>query len=341
MQRTVVGLDVGHSAVKAVAYAKGERAGETDFPTFVTPAFAITGDPQERAKCERETVEVGGARYFFGKTAEVQGRMRNVVGLNANWLETPEYRVLMKGAMLKLADGGVPDLGSALVVVGLPADTFGVHKERLKQIVAELFPGTEPMAMQQPAGAMWSHLLEATGAPRAGFSLASQKWGVVEVGHFTSDFLLMNEGRFIQSANGSCEGVSRAVDYVVGRLAERDIVASPEIVMEAMKHNFLTLRGERVDISEAVAEACSLLAQQVIDKARSSYGQDVDFMQGVVVAGGGASLVIDRLQSAGWSHATIAHAPSGRPRYAVAEGFARYGNGILLIRRQQATKAAA
>jgi plasmid segregation protein ParM len=163
---------------------------------------------------------------------------------------------------------------------------------------------------------------------------------VVEVGHYTSDFLLMKRGRFIQAANGSCEGVARAVDYIVGWLEEKGINATPEIAMEAMQNNFLIVRGERVDVSEQVNEACDLLAQQVIAEAKTRHGEDVDFMDGVVVAGGGASLVIDRLQALGWSHAVIADAPTGRPRFAVAEGFARYGNGILLIRQQQAKKLA-
>lgn len=339
MQRTVIGLDVGHSAVKAVAYSRLGRQ-ETIFPTFVTPAFAITGDPNEMAKCERETVEVGGARYFFGETAAAQGRMKNVVGLNADWVETPEYRVLMKAALHRLKEGGVPELDEALIVGGLPADNFGARKDRLKDIITTLFPGVEAMAMQQPAGALWAHLLDATGTPVTERSLAKQRWGVVEVGHFTSDFLLMEKGRFIQTANGSCQGVSRAVEYVVSWLEDQGIKATPEIAMEAMENNSLIVRGNRVDVSVQVAEASNLLAQQVIDEARSRHGQDVDFMDGVVVAGGGASLVIDRLQALGWTHAVVADAPPGRPRFSVAEGFARYGNGILLIRQQQAKKRA-
>jgi plasmid segregation protein ParM len=337
--RTVVALDIGHSAVKAVAYSTHGRR-ETIFPTFVTPAVAISGDPAEAARCQRETVEVGGAHYFFGDTAAAQGRMRNVVGLNADWIETAEYRVLMRAAMQRLAEGLVPDLASALIVVGLPADTFAARKDRLKTIVAELFPDTEAIALQQPAGALWAHLLDADGTPTASRRLSAQRWGVVEVGHFTSDFLLMEKGRFIQAANGSCQGVSRAVDYLVSWLEETGVHVTHEIAMQAMQDNFLKIRGERRDVSEKVAEACGLLAQQVIDEARSRHGKDVDFLDGVIVAGGGAPLVLDRLHALGWTHAVFPDAPQGNPRFAVAEGFARYGLSMLQLRQQQAKKRA-
>ncbi len=246
----------------------------------------------------------------------------------------------MLGAMRKLTDLGVPGLAEPMIVVGLPAASYGHRKDQLKKIVADLFPGCETMAQQQPAGALWAHILHDTGAPRREYNLPEQRWGVVEVGHFTTDFLLMSLGRFIQAPSGSPPGVSTAVDYLVQSLHQAGIMASPEIAMNAMKHNFIIIKGERRDVSEAVAAASNLIAQSIIDESRKRFGEEVDFMDGVVVAGGGASLIIDRLQELGWTHAKIADTPTSKPRFSVAEGFARYGNGMLLIEQQQARKRA-
>lgn len=342
MRRTVIGLDVGHSAVKAVAYSPLGRA-QVIFPTFVTPAIPITGDPNEKAKCDAETVVIGERSWFFGESARAQGRMKDVVGLNTGWIETDEYRALMLGAIKKLAEHrpvAVPGLEDALIVVGLPADSYGERKEHLKKIVTDLFKGCEAMAQQQPAGALWAHILHDNGAPLRDYNLAEQRWGVVEIGHFTTDFLLMSLGRFIEKPSGSKLGVSEAVDFLVRKLHERGIPATHQIAMTAMKHNRIIVRGESVDIGAEVEAAKSLIAEHVISEARTRLGEEVDLFDGVVIAGGGAPLVIDRLHEMGWTHAQIANSPPSEPRFAVAEGFARYGRGILLIEQQQERKRA-
>ena len=65
--QTVIGLDIGHSMVKAVALSEDGRHTIT-FPSVVTHALPISDDMTAR-EAEKETVSVQGRNYFVGNTA--------------------------------------------------------------------------------------------------------------------------------------------------------------------------------------------------------------------------------------------------------------------------------
>ena len=67
----VIALDIGHSAYKVIASANGRRE-RLLFPSVVTAAVEIAED-SAAADALRETVGVGGRKFFFGETAAVQG----------------------------------------------------------------------------------------------------------------------------------------------------------------------------------------------------------------------------------------------------------------------------
>lgn len=127
--RTVVGLDVGRSAIKVVAYANGTRF-SIMYPTLAVPAVDLT-DPStaERAKAETEIVD--GKAYFTGDTARLQGNLTTTIGLNDDWTDTPEYLVLVKSAFTRLHKAGVPNLDTAYVVIGTPSKLYGTRQQSL------------------------------------------------------------------------------------------------------------------------------------------------------------------------------------------------------------------
>lgn len=88
----VVGLDVGHSAVKVSADYAGQLIAST-FPSAVTEAV-IPSEAQTRRSAEPDTVTVDGRRFFVRRTALVQGRLEREPGLTETWVTSPQYEAL-------------------------------------------------------------------------------------------------------------------------------------------------------------------------------------------------------------------------------------------------------
>jgi len=85
--------------------------------------------------------------------------------------------------------------------------------------------------------------------------------------------------------------------------------------------------GERIDVSEHVNRAVEPLAAQIVDKANQLIGKSARSLDGILVAGGGAPLVLSTLQKA-WPHARL----SENCRFSVAEGFCRYSMAFSRFR---------
>jgi plasmid segregation protein ParM len=75
---------------------------------------------------------------------------------------------------------------------------------------------------------------------------------------------------------------------------------------------------------------CEPLAAQIINKANQLIGKSARSLDGILIAGGGASLVKSALQAI-WPHTHLAE----NARFSVAEGFCRYARAFNLYRRSQ------
>ena len=328
--RTAIGLDVGRSAVKVVANANGLFY-RLNFPSIVSPAFDIADEATAR-RAEAETVEVHGKSYFVGDTARVQGRVNVSGGLSHDWTEGPQYLALVASAIKRLEARGVAGLHDPYIVIGTPAALFGAQKKRLEERTREVVKG-EIKVLPQPMGAYLDFTLDPGGAPikvkvrnDAG---AARSWAVVEVGHFTTDFLLMREGQYVEQVADSCEGISFAVQHLVRILAAKNINTNPLEAERALQIKKIVYFGEK-EIPEDVDAAAGHVVQKIMDKASALLSSEVSTLDGILLAGGGAPLVFDSLQKQ-WPHTVLLE----NPRMAVADGFCRYALGLL--RRRAAT----
>lgn len=336
LTKTIIGLDVGRSAVKVVAYASGLYYRLT-FPSLVSPAFPINDETTAR-RAELETVEVLGKRYFTGDTARLQGGVSMSVGLSHDWTNGPEYLALVASTMKRLAAQGVPGLDSPYIVLGTPASLFGRQKELLAQRTQEVV-AAEMKVLPQPMGAYCNFFMDARGVPIKDRQKRpdgkNRSWAVVEVGHYTTDFLLMREGNYIERAAVSCEGVHFAAENLVRILAAKDIQATPLTAEEALRTGVIIDFGER-RIEAQVAEAVDHVVQKIMTMADSVLSNDVRSLDGVLLAGGGAPILAAALQKK-WPHTVLLDSP----RMAVADGFCRYGVGQMIRRAVASEKASA
>ena len=333
--KTTIGLDVGRSAVKVVANAGGVYFRDL-IPSIVSPAIELA-DESTAAKAELDTVEVGGRKYFTGDTARLQGGASMTVGLSDDWTNSTEYLVLVKAALKRLDARGVAGLDQPFIVLGTPAKLYGAEKERLIARTQEVV-AAEMKVLPQPMGAYCSFFQDQRGVPikdRQFDGSRVRSWAVVEVGHFTTDFLLMKEGQYIERVADSCEGINYAAEHLVRLLAKESIPVTLLQAEEALRTKKVFHFGQR-DVSVPVAKAVDFVVQKILAKAAALLSKDVATLDGVLLAGGGGEIIADALKEK-WPHTVLLE----NPRMAVADGFCRFGMGEQLRRHLRAAKAAA
>lgn len=321
-QQSVAAIDIGHSEVK-VSGPKGQFT----FPSFACPAVVIT-DPAEAARAAKETVNIDGRDWFFGKTAILQsgGVLSN--GLSDTWVETPEHTALLVGALQKLSYSGV-NLEGGAIALGLPSRLHQRQKDALREI-ARRYVAAEILVLPQPIGPYYAAMLDEDGRQYKERPLKSASWAVVDIGYYTTDFLLMCEGRWIEAVKDSVKGAHIAAAALQRILRDKNYEIDLAECEQALQTKYIRHFGQ-VDVSAEVSEAVSVIVSEVVDKAGRILAAYVSKIDGVVIAGGGAYLVSDALKNK-WSNAVMAD----NPRMAVAEGFRRFALGYLRARRPEA-----
>lgn len=325
MNRPVIGADVGRSAVKVVFSDTEGKKSDMIFGSVVVPAVAIS-DVREAARAAAETIEVNGKKYFTGKTAEFQGDEKGVSGLINNWIDTDEHTALLLSTMKRIKDRGVSRAEEAILVLGLPAKSFHDQKDRLKDIAKELFPKCAIYTVPQPFGPYYEYQLSEDGGQANGRSLSNDSVAVIDVGRYSTDFLLIEKGHFIESHHQSVGGTTVAIESL------RKLVKSSEYkadISELEAEQCLLTKkllnfGEEIDISHLVEEAYRPFTAEVTQKAKSLFDTKARKLHAIVVAGG-ASPLIGNERKEEWSNIVI----SERKRMSIAEGFYRFGRTRL------------
>jgi len=315
-----IGLDIGHSAVKVAI-------GETFlFPTAAMPALDLSIDGSTEA-AQDDTVRIGSGTFFVGETAKIHSGGRLLDGLSDDWTVSDEHTALMVAGYQKAVRraGVEPDM----VVLGLPSRLHSKHKAQL-QATAAVNLGISRLqirVMPQPMAAYYSRIVDAEGMP-TGSVVQDDKWIIIDVGYYTTDFGMFASRRWSSAAQESTSGVYLAAQHLRRLIADRigmDVsVREAEAILrtKAMRH-----QGEIINASAWVAESVSGIAKSIVDAATRILGsREIDSASGVFIAGGGSSLVFEALHKQ-WRHAVCAE----NPRFAVAEGLRRYGLASLLV----------
>ena len=323
-----IGLDIGHSTVKIACCTNDKKEHKLIFPSVAMPAFSISDDVEAK-RAARETVAVQGNDYFYGDTALMQGG--NASGLSENWIDSPEHEALLRGALDKVAKLGAAE--PTMLVVGLPSKFFSRQRERLGAIISAIFPG-EVKVVPQPFGPYQALMLDNHGNPSGQHSMGAESWGVVEIGYFTTDFMLMEKGRFKQQVFDSCAGIRVAAEHLARLMSEESINADLTECDEAIKKRVMQNFGKQLDVSKQVDIAVKTIAGEIADTASRLMEPYARKLTGVLVAGGGAHLVMPHIATK-WPHAVMAE----DPRFSVAEGMRRFGMGILRSRELQLVEA--
>lgn len=336
MENLAIAIDGGHSMfkVRAASLSSPSQRFSFQIPTVVMPAIALTNE-QTRQKAELETVELDGRKYFFGETALRQGRSEVYTGQNAEWIESPQHDALVLGAWRKVMQSFGNRPSRVHLVMGLPAKFVGPQRETLRQrilalLAPRLLPGqTLRVMVQSQADAPLQWLsIRSDGSLDPHRDLDNEAWGVIEIGHYTTDFALSDRGAMLEYAAVSCPGMHLVYDGMSSAMSQAKLPTSLDVVESAVRSGGIKLFGQRVDVSHLLAQAKAGFEAVVLDEADRIFGQKAAVLDGIIVGGGGAELLLSRLKER-YPNAVA----NDEPRMMVAEGFCRLG--LLSLRQSQ------
>lgn len=324
----VIGFDLGHSACKLTFDAPvGVR--RMLFPSIACLAQPISS-PAEAERAKAETVEVGGRDWFVGDTARHQGKAATASGLNDRWVETDEFAALVELAKRRIEAAGVK--GQQFWIVGLPVGSYVPHRDAVgRRMTSILGQDARVLVMQQPDAAYFAHIYTRQGGLRPGVSPTNESWAVVDVGYFTTDFVLYENGRYIESCSGRYEGVRVVAETVMRALEARGIKRTLIDIERILPVGKLRHMGEEVDVSMEIDDAFAQLFSNIFDQASRLLGDRVELLSGVLVAGGSASALATRMKAV-WRHTRLVSddhqedcAALHGSRFIISEGYYRYG----------------
>ncbi|MCE5360589.1 MAG: ParM/StbA family protein [Acidithiobacillus sp.] len=319
MQGVVVGLDLGHSAVKLAYKGKDGEIQKILIPSVTAPATTIS-DKAASERAMQDTVELDGNRMYVGETALHEGGARNAAGLHHRWIDTITYRALAKNALERV----VRDVGRIdSVIVGLPPAILRQRELAVRHLLSSM-TDADVRVLPEPGGVSYKMSIDEDGNF---IDDAPDTIGVMTIGRYTTDFLVLRGGRWVEKASVSSVGMSEAGEQLRKRLEDRDIQIDHMMADEALRSRSLTIYGKPVEIESDTKSVLSYVASCIIDGAAGAFGDFEVYLEKIYVAGGGAEAMMPELEKI-WPHLQLVD----DPRFAVAEGFRRYGVARMSIK---------
>lgn len=325
-----LGLDIGYGAVKAVT-------GETSlvFPSVCGHARDIKFQADEiAARHPGDQLRDDFGTWFVGDLALTQlppGDLLRLRGRTADEAALGNvFRVrLAKAALGKLFPGCTGGEAVHLrVATGLPVDhmpdapdlkaaLLGQHvvKTETTDFIANI---TEVMIMPQPYGTIYAQTLTESGEVNPAHTY--MRTGVCDVGTFTVDLALDDDGEFVDAESGSVEGGVSGVLERIAALLEREHRQKipPKLVETVLRTGQFRAKGEVIDYSAAVESALEPLRSATLNLLSEKWktGTTVDV---IYLSGGGAELVYEAVSEAYGQTQLVTQA-----QLANARGYLRY-----------------
>lgn len=297
---SVIGVDIGRQSVKIVV--RGPVSFRTRFPSMTLPVYYNPG-PQKSFRATKDIVEVNGSFYRFGETAYLQrdrGFENPKAGFYSDWVSTPHYEALLRGA-LKITGLTGLDLDNSIIVLGANQADVILQKNFLKDLLRKVSPTSHGVIYSHPLGIYYCDELDEFGHPKRGNSALNEKLICINVGYFRTDYALIDEGRLVQSKSGSTVGLSQPILAALDLISEdrdnifdvgKNIRISPFQLMEAIDKDskiiIIKYFGHTFNVTHYVEQAVSHWYAAVFDALEASFSTHITTTNKIVVAGGGA-----------------------------------------------------
>lgn len=241
-------------------------------------------------------VMVDGKAFEVGEDAGLF--LSSVSVLHSDYIETPEYRALLYGALDAMQ---TPKLD--LLVTGLPVHLHESRWERLKALLVgahEIRPGTtveirDAAIVIQPLGGFVAHSHE-RGDWR---THADETYLIVDLGFFTVDWMVTRGLKELPGLSDSVEcGVSQYVKCIEEQLSAQlgDAHTNLKRLDEGLRKGRLRIKGRSVSLEPFHREA-QVVVDRAIGALRNRVGSAQEIDQ-IIVVGGGAPYFVAGLRAA-------------------------------------------
>lgn len=304
-----VGLDIGYGVVKAIT---DEHA--ISFPSVAGHAREFKFQQEQiQSWYAGDQITDDEGTWFVGDLALKHmppGELLRLRGRTANEERMGNaFRVrLAKVAIAKLVRGvGDGDVVHVCLASGLPVDhmrdsqalkdaLIGQHliKTDEVEIVANI---TDVMVMPQAYGAIYSQMLTERGEINVRHTY--MRTGVCDVGTYTVDIALDDDGEFISSQSGSVESGVYTAQERIAEILERDYREKIPFSMidQTLRTGIFTASGHPISYRAEVEEALQPLRSAALNLMSEKWQRGTT-VEVIYLAGGGAELVMEDVLSA-------------------------------------------
>lgn len=274
--------------------------------------------------------EVDGVKYLLGESAAIHSP-RLLDMRDRGWVNTPQYRALLRHALEKAIEGK-DTKGLNQIVTGLPVDYWRNDKDKLKGIVNEVVHAigfeADVEIVYQPQGSLMDIMFNEDGTLQ-NTELTNNKWGIIDIGFFTTDYISVNPKKgVIDKESGSIDsGVSTALEAI--KKDVENVHGLSNVVLhdieEAVRKRMIRAYGKSEDISTICHKRLGELAAEISAKITTVWHNGATF-DNVVLTGGGAEML--RYHWNLYKHSRVLP----RSGMANATGYCKYASRILARR---------
>jgi len=321
----IVGIDIGYSHVKIASNDHTSIfpsvVGSPDLPRFTTSTY----DPI--------LIRNGISPVLVGHAAVEQSRFTDHRE-SRDWIHSEQYKALYYAALTEASRATRVEVK---LITGLPL-AYYEDKQALRAILAgqhrvtRTYPEgpmthqyeVDPYVIPQPFGALFSLGFSPTGTIQDA-SLLTGRIGIVDVGGKTTNLLTAEKGgevvRSTASVNKGCWNVVRAIENELSQICS-DLSPRPHEIIEYIKARSVSYYGHQVNLSDAIREAVTPFARDVIASATQIWGAGAD-LDTILISGGGAHILGPSLRAHFSRHSDVRVLED--PVFANVRGYLYYG----------------
>ena len=319
----VLSVDIGYGYTKGV----GSDGVRFSFPSVIGNAEEVRFSIDLNRDNEQRSVKYGEWTFAYGGHALLQSRIQTTI-FDRSRTRDHIYKMLFVAALVEMMKQS-PECKRVKVVTGLPVDFFNDRSEVVKAFVGDYHIMTDReidcavesvYVAPQPFGSLFRELLNERGRI-VNSEVERRRIGVIDVGTYTTDFILADELRYVQRLSGSIRiGWSKVISKVQQALSDLyRLELSLHEVDRALQAGVVRVHGEPMPLQPLVTPAVGEIETAIIARARDLWGEAAD-LDAILVTGGGGASVYDAIHNV-YPHARLLDSPF----WANAEGLQRFG----------------
>ncbi len=324
----LVAIDIGYGYTKGLTDKK-----QVIIASMVGPAENIRYESDIiEANGRGIALSVGARSFFIGEQAELQS-----ASVSQTLDVTRTGSIEQKALFYAVASTLVPTTAEVVkVMTGLPVADFD---ERNRTALRDMLNGEHTIIRQgkhkriftvdnvyvvpQALGSLFAIVLDRRGK-LVDSDLAEGRVGIIDVGTLTTNYVLVDRLRYVDVLSDSITTGMAEMLQKVARDLKREYGLDWGLklgkVDKAVRQRSVEIKGDPVNISNSIAPHMESLADTIISKARSLWGEGLD-LRAVVLTGGGSLELAPYVRRA-YSHTRRV---SGDPQFANVTGYLRAG----------------